>query len=122
MFRHILAGIAVAFLTVLVLAAIFAVTTGIPVPFHGWDRGIDVAIQSPIIVFVYMVGAPGPEVFGFQWSWLVSWLALLTIFTRNEVTTTKPNKAVNRSTHSRGNLNHCLPFCPVTADDYEVRG
>ena len=58
LFRAILAGIAITLFTVLLSVAILAVTTGIPVPFAGWRRGIDVAIKSPLIVLVmYMIGA-----------------------------------------------------------------
>lgn len=38
-----------------VLTALCALTVGIPVPFRGWDSGVEVAFKSPMVVIFYSV-------------------------------------------------------------------
>jgi hypothetical protein len=57
--RAALTGAISALVGVFPLAAICALTIGIPVPFSGGQRGVQIALESPWVVLFYGIAAGG---------------------------------------------------------------
>ncbi len=57
--RAAMAGAILAIPALFVLVAVCALTVGIPVPMVGWVRGVDVALQTPMLLYFLTVLSAG---------------------------------------------------------------